>query len=94
MRGPNTVGPQLPHEHKPAGHAHSHGPSSHEARHATVAQLRTLMRALVLTLSYFAVEVVMGVWSGSLSLLADAGHKAGEGIVGESKRLRSHWLIA
>lgn len=43
-------------------HAHQHG--SHHS----------LRGALLLTLGYAAVEVVAGLWSGSLTLLGDAGH--------------------
>ena len=35
---------------------------------------RALRRALLLTLSFAAVEVVVGWWGGSLALMADAGH--------------------
>lgn len=35
---------------------------------------RTLLLALLLTLGYAAVEAVVGLWSGSLALLGDAGH--------------------
>ncbi len=35
---------------------------------------RALAFGLALTLSFAAVEVVLGVWSGSLALISDAGH--------------------
>ena len=35
---------------------------------------RALVKALVLTLTYLAAEVIGGVWTHSLALLADAGH--------------------
>src|SRR6056297_168722 len=35
---------------------------------------RALQRALLLTLSFAAVEFVVGWWGGSLALMADAGH--------------------
>ena len=43
---------------------HSHGASSR----------RTLVSALLITLSFAFVEFVAGWWSGSLALMADAGH--------------------
>lgn len=58
-----------------AGHgdcrAHAHG--GHGGEHAG-APTRALLLTLALTLGYAAVEAAMAFWSGSLSLLADAGH--------------------
>lgn len=50
-------------------HPHSHGPAS-----SGDGRSRKLLFAFVLTAAMMAVEVVGGVWSGSLALLADAGH--------------------
>jgi cobalt-zinc-cadmium efflux system protein len=50
-----------------AGHSHSHGTAT--GRHR-----RRLVAVLVITLSVVAVQVVGGLVSGSLALLADAGH--------------------
>lgn len=49
----------------PGGHA------DHQHDHASGARLRW---ALALTTMFMAIEVVAGLWSGSLALLADAGH--------------------
>jgi cobalt-zinc-cadmium efflux system protein len=49
-------------------HAHSHGPPR------GVANRRRLGLVLALTLGFLSVEVVAGLLTGSLSLLADAGH--------------------
>lgn len=46
-----------------AEHAHEHAPDE-----------RRLLLALSLTGSFMVVEVIGGLWSGSLALLADAGH--------------------
>ena len=54
------------HEHEQP-HAHSHG-------HAHVANERSVALAAVLTGVFMIAEVVGGVLSGSLALLADAGH--------------------
>lgn len=57
-----------PHTHQ-AGHPHPHdhaGPIDGRGR--------KLLFALVLTFAMMVVEVIGGVWSGSLALLADAGH--------------------
>lgn len=50
-----------------AGHAHGHGTAT--GRHR-----RRLVAVLVITLSVVGVQVVGGLVSGSLALLADAGH--------------------
>ena len=48
-------------------HDHAHGPG-HGAR------TRPLAWTLALVVAYTAAEVIGGIWSGSLALLADAGH--------------------
>src|SRR3954469_21955642 len=53
------------------GHAHSHTPATAGAAHR-----RRLGVVLGLTLAVLAAEVVGAVLSGSLALLADAGHMA------------------
>jgi len=67
----------MSHDH--AGHnlfgGHEHGDSgyTHQARpHGA----RPLAIAVALTLGYAVVELIGGLWSGSLALLADAGHMA------------------
>jgi cobalt-zinc-cadmium efflux system protein len=57
------------HTNHPHDHPHSHGPASSGGGRS-----RKLLFAFVLTAAMMAVEVVGGVWSGSLALLADAGH--------------------
>ena len=49
-------------------HDHHHGASSSEG------QQRRLTLALILAASYMLAEVAGGLWTGSLALLADAGH--------------------
>ncbi|SDD90890.1 cation diffusion facilitator family transporter [Auraticoccus monumenti] len=51
-----------------SGHSHAHAPT------ATGRHRRRLVIALVLTASVFLVQLVGGLASGSLALLADAGH--------------------
>ena len=59
------------HEHD--GHCHHHGldGDSHDLRGAS---RRNLTTALVLIAGYMFVEVIGGILSGSLALIADAGH--------------------
>lgn len=54
----------------PHSHAHDHG---HDHAHALRSE-RTLLVAFALTAAMLAGEAVGGWWSGSLALLADAGH--------------------
>ncbi len=66
----------LEHSHAHAGHhapaGHSHGPTDMSALRRD--QRRRLAIALVLAASYMGAEVVGGLLTGSLALLADAGH--------------------
>ena len=55
-------------------HDHSHGHDHDHAAHMRGASRRSLTAALVLILGFMCVEVVGGILSGSLALLADAGH--------------------
>ncbi|MDP9142370.1 MAG: cation diffusion facilitator family transporter [Pseudomonadota bacterium] len=57
-----------PHDHD---HDHSHGGLN---AHAGVSSGTRLKLALFLTAGFMVAEVVGGLWSGSLALLADAGH--------------------
>lgn len=65
------------HEHEPA-HEHE---SAHEHNHAHThsAAGKTLLLALALTLGFSVVELIAGWRSGSLALLADAGHMVTDG---------------
>ncbi len=65
----NAHGPVHDHEHD---HDHDHG-HGHGHGHGTTSSTR-LGIALALTAGFMGVEAAVGWWSGSLSLLADAGH--------------------
>ncbi len=56
------------------GNSHSHGHSHSHGLTATGAHRRSLIAVLVITGTVFVAEVVGGLLSGSLALLADAGH--------------------
>ena len=61
-----------PHDHDQGHHGHAHG-AAHE--HGGVSgRERKLILAFALTTVMMVIEVVGGFWSGSLALLADAGH--------------------
>jgi cobalt-zinc-cadmium efflux system protein len=55
-------------------HAHPHG----HAHGGDAAQRRRLQIVLALVVAYMAAEVAGGLWTGSLALLADAGHMASD----------------
>jgi cobalt-zinc-cadmium efflux system protein len=54
-------------------HAHSASPQAHAAPERASSR-RRLAATLALVTAYLAAEVVAGLWTGSLALLADAGH--------------------
>src|SRR6478735_9517205 len=58
------------------GHGHGHGGHGHGGHgHGSASSpKRALSVALGITASFMVVEVAVGFWSGSLALLADAGH--------------------
>ncbi|MFW6066748.1 MAG: cation diffusion facilitator family transporter [Myxococcota bacterium] len=56
----------------PIGDGRAHG------RGVRATPRRALATALALTSLFMVVEVVVGLWSGSLALLADAGHMLGD----------------
>jgi cobalt-zinc-cadmium efflux system protein len=66
------------------GHEHSHADHSHEGhshgRHGAGARKRALAFVFVLTTAFLAAEVVGGLLTGSLALLADAGHMASDAV--------------
>ncbi|WP_315925403.1 cation diffusion facilitator family transporter [Mesorhizobium sp. SP-1A] len=59
------------HSHDQDGHGHSHGPEGHA--HGAADKKRVLLAAS-LTGGFMIAEVVGGLLTGSLALLADAGH--------------------
>ena len=60
-----------------SAHAHAHAGHGHDLhRDLRAGDRRALRIALAITLTFLGVEVVGGLLSGSLALLADAGHMA------------------
>lgn len=65
------------HDHHGRGHAHGHGGHAHAHGHRRAAGPdgeRRLLLVMLLTGVFMLAEVVGGVLSGSLALIADAGH--------------------
>src|SRR5579862_1666671 len=59
-------------------HVHSHGDGHHHGHHHHQIDLKEVNRAfvvgIILNLLFVIIEVVIGLWIHSLSLLSDAGH--------------------
>ena len=55
-------------------HSHSHGDFSELRKKSKSA----MVMVLVLTTTYMVIEVVAGIYTGSLALIADAGHMLGD----------------
>ncbi len=69
--------PPMPHDH--AAHAHGHEGHGHDHDHdhappVTAGNERKVLLAFLLTFAFMGVEVAGGLLSGSLALIADAGH--------------------
>ncbi|PZQ99660.1 MAG: cation transporter [Cereibacter sphaeroides] len=56
------------------GTGHSHAPAVPQGGTAAARHKKRIALALGLTLSFMTVEVIGGLWTGSLALLADAAH--------------------
>lgn len=78
----HAAGPGETHGYGPGhghdeGHEHGHDQGDHDHSHAptvTASNERTVLLALVLTAGFMVAEVIGGLLSGSLALIADAGH--------------------
>ena len=62
------------HDHHGHGHAHGHAHAHDHAHGGVTGREKKLIFAFVLTTAMMVVEAVGGFWSGSLALVADAGH--------------------
>ncbi len=69
---PHVHGAGASHDHDSHGHSHDHG-HDHTPT-VTASNERTVLLALVLTAGFMVAEVIGGLLSGSLALIADAGH--------------------
>ncbi len=67
------------HSHSHEGNGHSHG-SGGGHDHAAGANKKALALVLALTLTYMVAEIVGGLITGSLALLADAAHTASDNV--------------
>ncbi|MEP7053413.1 MAG: cation diffusion facilitator family transporter [Pseudomonadota bacterium] len=63
-----------PEAESPLGHGHGHGRGHGHGHGAVSGATSTLAWALAITTTFMGVEIAVGLWSGSLALLADAGH--------------------
>src|SRR6185436_10491250 len=64
----------MAHAHHDHGHGHAHGHAHGHHHHAPADMGRAFAISVVLNSAFVAIEAGVGLWTGSLSLLADAGH--------------------
>ncbi|WP_454917497.1 cation diffusion facilitator family transporter [Xanthobacter sediminis] len=77
------------HDH---GHEHGHGGHSHAGHaHAMPQSLRAFAIGASLNFGFVIVEVVLGLWAGSLALVADAGHNLSD-VLGLLLAWAAAWL--
>jgi len=62
-------------------HAHPHPPHEHPHGHVHAKGARALRTAFFLNLSFTIIEVFGGLWTGSVAVLTDAVHDAGDSLV-------------
>jgi cobalt-zinc-cadmium efflux system protein len=65
---------QAGHRHPATGFSEHRQGDSRQGHHSEPARSRALVIAVALTGGYALVELIGGLWSGSLALLADCGH--------------------
>lgn len=65
----------------------------HDHQHPATANRRRLATVLGLAAGYMAVEVVGGLWTGSLALLADAGHMLSD-VAALALAIFASWIAA
>lgn len=62
------------HGHDDHGHSHGHSHAGGHHHHAPANMGRAFAIGVILNTAFVAAEVTAGLWTGSLALLADAGH--------------------
>ncbi|WP_068879112.1 cation diffusion facilitator family transporter, partial [Phenylobacterium sp. CCH12-B4] len=62
------------HDHHGHDHGHGHGHGGGHHHHAPANMGRAFAIGVILNTAFVAAEVAAGLWTGSLALLADAGH--------------------
>ncbi|AYV55713.1 cation diffusion facilitator family transporter [Leptospira kmetyi] len=60
------------HHHHSHNHSHDHSHHSHGHHHGSAS--KSLVIAMLFNLLYAGIEAGIGLWSGSLALISDAGH--------------------
>ncbi len=83
------------HEHAHGHHQHEHPSHSHcddgDSAGISASRMKTLRWSMGLTAVYFIAEVIGGYFSGSLALLADAGHMMAD-VVAIGLALFAAWI--
>ena len=70
MSGAHHHGPGVHHHRSHGHHHHDH----HDHQHPVAGSGRAFALAVAFNVSFVVIEVAAGLWSGSMALLADAGH--------------------
>ncbi|MEW6124063.1 MAG: cation diffusion facilitator family transporter [Pseudomonadota bacterium] len=73
------------------GHGHSHGHGGHDHAHAMPKSLRAFAIGASVNFAFVIVEALFGFFSGSLALLADAGHNLSD-VLGLLLAWAAAWL--
>jgi len=68
------------HDHDHSGHDHGHGHHHGHSHGAGVTDEKRIGWAFIIIFTFMLVEVAGGIYSGSLALLADAGHMVSDAI--------------
>ena len=70
------------HDHDHSGHDHGHGGHGHHGHShgAGVTDEKRIGWAFIIIFSFMIIEVIGGIYAGSLALLADAGHMVSDAI--------------
>lgn len=74
-----TMHPVTRHSHSHKHNQHHHGHKAGHCQHGSATGLR-LVAVIILTTTILVAEIVGAFWSGSLALLADAGHMATDSV--------------
>lgn len=69
------------HDHDPVGHSYHHTHPNHPHGHVSAASAVALRTAFFINLAFTLIEVVGGWWTGSIAVLTDAMHDAGDCLV-------------
>lgn len=68
------------HSHDHHGHDHAHGHGPHHHAHGPGSAIKNIGWALAINLSFSLIELAVGLWIGSMAVLANAVHDFGDSL--------------